>query len=167
VFSNALRADEFLEAVGADYLTEAFGIDNAQVEGESVTVFNKDWEAKFGSAPNGPGLHTMYDAAAVAMLAMEQAGEATGTAIRDNIRKVTSGDGEPIFPGVEGFKKAKQLIKEGKPIRYVGATGPLEFDENGDVVGPYLIWGVKDGELVTLDKWDNQRVAETIGELDK
>jgi len=41
----------------------------------------------------------------------------------------------------------------------------LEFDENGDVVGPYLIWGVKDGELVTLDKWDNQRVAETIGEL--
>lgn len=167
VFSNALRADEFLEAVGADYLTEAYGIDNAQVEGESVTAFNNDWQAKFGSAPNGPGLHTMYDAAAVALLAMEEAGEATGTAIRDNIRKVTSGDGEQIFPGVEGFKKAKQLIKEGKPIRYVGATGPLEFDENGDVVGPYLIWGVKDGKLATLDKWDNQRVAETIGELAK
>ncbi len=165
VFSNALRADEFVEAVGADYLTEAYGIDNAQVEGESVTTFNSDWQEKFGSEPNGPGLHTMYDAAAVALLAMEQAGEATGTAIRDNVRKVTSDDGEQIFPGVEGFKKAKQLISEGKAIRYVGATGPLEFDENGDVVGPYLIWGVKDGKLVTLDKWDNERVTATIGEI--
>ncbi|MGS1096465.1 ABC transporter substrate-binding protein (plasmid) [Aquamicrobium terrae] len=165
VFSNALRADEFVEAVGADYLTEAYGIDNAQVEGESVTTFNSDWQEKFGSEPNGPGLHTMYDAAAVALLAMEQAGEATGTAIRDNVRQVTSGDGEQIFPGVEGFKKAKQLISEGKAIRYVGATGPLEFDENGDVVGPYLIWGVKDGKLVTLDKWDNERVTATIGEI--
>jgi len=165
VFSNALRADEFVEAVGADYLTEAYGIDNAQVEGESVTTFNSDWQEKFGSEPNGPGLHTMYDAAAMALLAMEQAGEATGTAIRDNVRKVTSGDGEQIFPGVEGFKKAKQLISEGKAIRYVGATGPLEFDENGDVVGPYLIWGVKDGKLVTLDKWDNERVTATIGEI--
>lgn len=165
VFSNALRADEFVEAVSADYLTEAYGIDNAQVEGESVTTFNSDWQEKFGSEPNGPGLHTMYDAAAVALLAIEQAGEATGTAIRDNVRKVTSGDGEQIFPGVEGFKKAKQLISEGKAIRYVGATGPLEFDENGDVVGPYLIWGVKDGKLVTLDKWDNERVTATIGEI--
>jgi len=166
VFSNALRADEFVESVGAEYLADAFGIDNAQVEGESVDAFNKAWEAAFGSAPNGPGLHTMYDAAAVALLAMEQAGEATGTAIRDNIRKITSGDGEVIYPGVEGFKKAKQLISEGKAIRYVGATGPLEFDQNGDVTGPYLIWGVKDGELVTLDKWDNQRVSAAIGEID-
>ncbi|UUP15906.1 ABC transporter substrate-binding protein [Nitratireductor thuwali] len=162
VFSNALRADEFVDAVGAEYLTEALGIDNAQVEGESVDAFNKAWEAAFGSAPNGPGLHTMYDAAAVALLAMEQAGEADGTAIRDNIRKITGGDGEPVYPGAEGFKKAKELIAEGKPIRYVGATGPIEFDENGDVTGPYLIWGVKDGELVTLDKWDNARVSEAI-----
>lgn len=61
ILSNALRADEFVESVGAQYLSEAFGIDNAQVEGESVDAFNQDWEASFGSAPNGPGLHTMYE----------------------------------------------------------------------------------------------------------
>ncbi|WP_309083805.1 ABC transporter substrate-binding protein [Chelativorans sp.] len=166
IFSNALRADEFVNSVGAQYLTEAFGIDNAQVEGESVDAFNKSWEATFGAAPNGPGLHTMYDAAAVALLAMEQAGKADGTAIRDNIRKVTGGEGEPVYPGAEGFKKAKQLIAEGKPIRYVGATGPLEFDENGDVTGPYLIWGVKDGALVTLDKWDNARVGGALAAVE-
>ena len=102
---------------------------------------------------------------AVALLAMEQAGEADGTAIRDNIRKVTGGEGEAIYPGVEGFKKAKTLIAEGKPIRYVGATGPITFDENGDVTGPYLIYGVKDGELATLDRWDKARVDAALEKL--
>lgn len=167
VFSNALRADEFVHSVGAEYLVDAFGIDNAQVEGESVDTFDSAWEAAFGSPPNGPGLHTMYDAAAVALLAMEQAGEATGTAIRDNIRAITGGDGEEVYPGVEGFRKAKQLIAEGKPVRYVGATGPIAFDANGDVTGPYLIWGVRDGQLVTLDRWDNARVASTIADIEQ
>lgn len=166
ILSNALRANEFVESVGAQYLVDAVGIDNAQVEGPSVDAFNASWQAKFGSAPNGPGLHTMYDAAAVALLAMEKAKEATGTAIRDNIRSITGGDGEPVYPGVEGFKKAKQLIAEGKAIRYVGATGPIAFDANGDVTGPYLIWGVKDGELSTVDKWDNERVAKAIADIE-
>lgn len=165
ILSNALRADEFVESVGAQYLENAYGIDNAQVEGESVEAFNTSWKDAKGSDPNGPGLHVMYDAAAVALLAMEQAGEADGTAIRDNIRKVTGGEGEAIYPGVEGFKKAKALIAEGKPIRYVGATGPITFDENGDVTGPYLIYGVKDGELATLDRWDKARVDAALEKL--
>ncbi|EKF18591.1 ABC transporter substrate-binding protein [Nitratireductor pacificus] len=165
ILSNALRADEFVESVGAQYLTEAYGIDNAQVEGESVEAFNASWKETKGSDPNGPGLHTMYDAAAVALLAMEQAGKPDGTAIRDNVRKVTGGEGEPVYPGVEGFKKAKALIAEGKPIRYVGATGPITFDANGDVTGPYLIYGVKDGELATLDRWDKARVGAALEKL--
>lgn len=57
--SNAMRADEFVHAVGAETLADAVGIDNAQVEGGSVTSFNTAWEERFGAAPNGPGL--LYD----------------------------------------------------------------------------------------------------------
>ncbi|KKB80671.1 ABC transporter substrate-binding protein [Devosia limi DSM 17137] len=166
LLSNALRADEFVDAVGAQYLSNAVGIDNAQVEGPSVDAFNTAWSAKFGSAPNGPGLHTMYDAAAVALLAMEQGGEANGTVVRDSIRLITGGEGEVVNPGVEGFKRAKELIAQGKPVRYVGATGPITFDANGDVTGPYLIWGVKDDALTTLDTWDSARVDAAIAEID-
>lgn len=166
LLSNALRAEEFVNAVGAQYLTNAVGIDNAQVEGPSVEAFNAAWSAKFGSEPSGPGLHTMYDAAAVALLAMEQGGEADGTVVRDNVRLITGGEGEEVNPGVEGFKRAKELIAEGKPVRYVGATGPITFDANGDVTGPYLLWGVKDGALTTIDTWDNARVDAAIAEID-
>lgn len=167
LLSNALRADEFINAVGAQYLQNAVGIDNAQIEGKSVEAFNAAWKNKFGTEPNGPGLHTMYDAAAVALLAMEKSGKADGTAIRDTVRIVTGGEGEAVYPGADGFKQAKQLIKDGKSIRYHGATGPISFDASGDVTGPYLIWGVKDGKLSTLDKWDNQRVSDLLSIVDK
>ncbi|MDR0809194.1 MAG: ABC transporter substrate-binding protein, partial [Gemmobacter sp.] len=141
--SNAMRADEFVQAVGADLLVDAVGIDNAQISGDSVTALNAAWEERFGSAPNGPGLHSMYDATAVALLAMEKAGEPSGRAIADSIRTVTGGEGEVVFPGIKGFTRAKALIAAGAPFTYVGATGPITFDANGDVNGPYLIWGAR------------------------
>lgn len=147
VLSNALRADEVLEAVGAQYLEGAVGADNAQVEGPSVESFNAGYEAEFDQSPNRPGIHVNYDAAAVALLAMAAADEVTGTAIRDHVREVTGDEGEEVNTGVEGFQKALGLLKEGKKIRYVGATGPIKFDENGDVAGPVLVWTVKDGKL--------------------
>ncbi len=163
LLSNALRADEFVRSVGAEYLADAAGIDNAQIAGPSVDAFNAAWAARFGAAPNGPGLHTMYDAAAVALLAMEKAGAADGTAIRDAIREITGGAGTEVFPGPEGFARAKELIAAGQPVRYVGATGPIAFDANGDVTGPLLIWGVAaDGSLTVGDYWSNERVAEAV-----
>jgi len=147
VLSNALRSDDVLEAVGAQYLEGALGVDNAQVSGPSVESFNADYQAAFDADPNRPGIHVNYDAAAVTLLAMAAAPEATGTAIRDHIRAITDPAGEEIYPGVEGFTRAHELIEAGEPIRYVGATGPLTFDVNGDVAGPVLIWTVTDGAL--------------------
>jgi branched-chain amino acid transport system substrate-binding protein len=145
VLSNALRADEFVNAIGARFLTKAVGIDNAQVEHPSVEAFNREFEAKFGKPPQGPGLHLVYDAVAVTLLAAQAAETVTGLTIRDNIRVITSPD------GVEGLTQALNLIKQGETIRYVGATGPLQFDENGDVAGPVLVWGVDEGALVEQD----------------
>jgi branched-chain amino acid transport system substrate-binding protein len=147
VMSNALRSDEVLEAVGAQYLEGALGVDNAQVSGPSVDSFNADYQAAFDADPNRPGIHVNYDAAAVTLLAMAAAPEMTGEAIRDHIRAITDPAGEEIYPGVDGFSRAHELIAAGEPIRYVGATGPLTFDQNGDVAGPVLIWTVADGAL--------------------
>ncbi len=83
---------------------------------------------------------------------MNIAPELTGTAIRDSVRKIQDPDGTVIGTGPDEFKKALALIKDGKPIRYVGATGPVVFDANGDVNGAALIWNVKgDGALTVED----------------
>ncbi len=167
LLSNALRASEFVDAVGAKFLTTAVGLDNAQVAGPSVDAFNASWQEKFGEPPAGPGLHTMYDAAAVALLATQAAGTYDGTAIRDMVRQITGPGGEVVNPGVEGFKRAHEILAAGARITYVGATGPISFDENGDVTGPYLVWGVDEsGALTELDTWDIDRVNVLMGDAE-
>ncbi len=144
VVNNSLRSTDYLEAVGHEHLKDLVGYDSAQPRVPSVEDFNAMFQAKFDGPPDGPGLHSSYDATIVALLAMEAAPELTGEAIRDKIRAVTDPNGEEVGPTVEGLKKAKALLAEGKAIRYVGATGPLQFDKNGDVAAPKLIWKFND-----------------------
>ncbi|MGH7266019.1 MAG: ABC transporter substrate-binding protein [Candidatus Rokuibacteriota bacterium] len=149
LLNNALRADQFVKAVGAKFLQNAYGMDTAQVSGPSVDAFNQAFQTKFGAAPNGPGLHNVYDAVVVVALAMQAAKSITGTEIRDQVRRVTAPGGTPVSTGTDAIRRGLELARGGQPIRYVGATGPIQFDENGDVSGPALIWRVKDEQIVT------------------
>jgi branched-chain amino acid transport system substrate-binding protein len=62
-------------------------------------------------------------------LAIARAGEATGTAIRDNVKNVTQKGAPVVYTAVDGMKS----IGEGKNVKYEGASGPCEFNEIGDI----------------------------------
>lgn len=147
--NNSMRVMDFVNGVGPRFLNESFGMDNAQVAGPTVDAFNKAFEEKYKTDSKGPGVHTQYDAMMVLGLAMNIAKDLAGPSIKDAIRQVHAAGGAQIGSGPEEFKKALGLIKDGKPIKYFGATGPIEFDANGDVTGPALVWRIKDGEIVT------------------
>ncbi len=166
IVNNSLRSTDYFEAVGTKYLQNLQGYDSAQPRLPSVATFNELFEAEFDGPPNGPGLHSVYDAVTVVLLAMEASDEITGANIRDNIRKVTSVDGEEVYPGPEGIKRAKALIAEGKTIRYVGATGALSFDENGDVQAPKMTWKLEGDENIETAYYTEKEVAELIIKLD-
>ena len=63
------------------------------------------------------------------VLTIAKAKEATGTALRDNVRKISQGPGTKVYSAIEGLK----LLAEGKEINYEGASGPCDFNEIGDV----------------------------------
>ena len=70
-------------------------------------------------------------------LAAAKAGTTTDSvAIRDALRDVANPPGEVVGPGLAGIQKALSLIASGQDINYEGASGPVDFDENGDVSGP-------------------------------
>jgi ABC-type branched-subunit amino acid transport system substrate-binding protein len=71
-----------------------------------------------------------YDHASLVILAIAKAGEATGTAIKENLRKISQGSGETVDNAVEGLK----LLAAGKEINYTGASGPCDFNEIGDIL---------------------------------
>jgi branched-chain amino acid transport system substrate-binding protein len=147
--NNSMRTMDFVNGVGAKFVEDAFGMDNAQVAGPHVDAFNQAFEEKFKTDTKGPGVHTQYDALMVMALAMNISKDLTGPSIKDAVRRVHVPNGTPVGTGPAEFKKAIELIKAGKPIKYFGATGPIEFDANGDVTGPALVWKVKDGQIVT------------------
>jgi ABC-type branched-subunit amino acid transport system substrate-binding protein len=63
-------------------------------------------------------------------LAIAKAKDATGTAIRDSVRKISQWDGMKVYSAVEGLAR----LAEGKEINYEGASGPVDFNEIGDIL---------------------------------
>jgi branched-chain amino acid transport system substrate-binding protein len=147
--NNSMRTLDFVNGVGAKFVEDFFGMDNAQVAGPHVDAFNNAFQKKWNTDSKGPGVHTQYDAVMVLGLAMNIAKDLTGPSIREAVRKVHAPDGTPVGTGPEEYKRAVELIKAGKPIKYNGATGPIEFNANGDVTGPALVWKITGGQIVT------------------
>jgi branched-chain amino acid transport system substrate-binding protein len=147
--NNSMRTMDFVNGVGARFVEDFFGMDNAQVAGPHVDAFNNAFQVKWGADSKGPGVHTQYDAVMVLGLAMNIAKDLTGPSIREAVRKVHTPGGTPVGTGPAEYRKALELIKAGKPIKYYGATGPVEFDVNGDVTGPALVWKITGGKIET------------------
>ena len=167
VVNNSLRSKDYLDAVGYKYLKNTIGYDSSQPRTESVDTFNQLFEQKFDGPPDGPGLHSVYDAVTVVLLAMEASDDINGTSVRDNIRKVTDPEGEPVHPGAEGLKQAKQMLADGKTIRYVGATGPLQFDQWGDVSAPKMTWRYTEDGTEEIKYYPLEEIDTLIQKLDQ
>jgi neutral amino acid transport system substrate-binding protein len=117
-------------------------------DGKALAALTKLWQEKKGRPISAYVPHS-WDAAALLVLAAEAAKLNTGEGIKNNIRAVTSLGGTEVTNVCEGLK----LLREGKKINYQGASGNVDIDENGDVVGSYDVWQVEpDGKLKVIGK---------------
>ena len=146
---DATRSAEMIEAVGWDALEGVRGTSAGSPASAENRAFTAAYvEAHGASVPTHPLTAQTYDAAALIALAAAQAGSTTDPeAIRDALRSVANPPGEVVGPGVRGIAHALALVAEGKDINYEGASGPVDFDENGDVTGPIEVWKVEGGEI--------------------
>jgi neutral amino acid transport system substrate-binding protein len=127
--------------------------------GKALEDFNKKWTAT--GKPLTPYLQHSWDAAALIMLAAQSAKTNTGEGIASKIHEVASGDGEEVGD----LCKAITLLKAGKKINYQGASGNVDIDAQGDVVGTYDIWQVQaNGTLKTIDQVNIQLGAAPKGD---
>jgi branched-chain amino acid transport system substrate-binding protein len=166
LLNDGMNSQEFIDAVGAQYLNEAYGTSSGTVETASTKYFYDNYGAISGGiAPDAPAADRSYDAGAIVGLAIAKAGKPESDAIRDAMRQVVDPAGQPIYAGPEEFKKALGLIAEGKPIKYEGVIGPVSFDQYGDITGPFRLWQIKDGTVTTLGQMSAAEVAEIKGKM--
>ena len=63
-------------------------------------------------------------------LTIAKAGAASGTALRDHVRKISQGPGVKVYSAIEGLK----ALAAGREINYEGASGPCDFTDIGDII---------------------------------
>ncbi|MDD1731053.1 MAG: neutral amino acid-binding protein [Methanosaeta sp. NSM2] len=154
LLSEGLKADNLAGLVGND--TEgnyiAAGLQGLAPDqdagGNAYEAFKSLYQAEYGKEP-AIYCTNSYDALAVVALAIEQAKNATGRDIADNIRSVAN----PPGTEVSDLGEALSLIREGKDINYQGTSGDITFDENGDVSGSFTLWTIADnGSILQSQK---------------
>ncbi|MFC7128136.1 ABC transporter substrate-binding protein [Haloferax chudinovii] len=106
--------------------------------GPNQDTFNQLFQDEYDAAP-GVFTSQTYDSVAIQLLSNAAAGENSGPAIRDQMRRMANPGGMTVGPDnlVEGIEAAAN----GEDIDYQGASSSVNFDENGDPAeAAYAIW---------------------------
>ncbi len=156
LFTDGVNSVDFVNGVGKtgdgkSIIAGALGTVPG-ADGKALEKFTVLWKEKTGKEITPYIAHT-WDATILLMLAAEASKTNTGEGIKTKIREVAGGGGQEVSDPCEAIK----LVREGKDINYQGASGNVDIDEAGDVVGSYDVWTIEpDGSLKTIDKVKGQ-----------
>ena len=147
--TDGLSSTELVEEVGGEATEGMLGTAPGTFSGEAPKAF----EALYEEAP-GPARNlfdaTTFDDVILCYLAAVAAGSSDGEAIAESIVDVTGPGGTKYT--FEQLPQAVEALENGEDINYEGASGPVDWDENGDLSRYiYDISEFKGGKLVKLD----------------
>ena len=152
LLTDGVYSDDFVRQVGKtsdgkSIIAGALGTVPGS-DGQALENFSALWNEKTGKELTAFVPHN-WDAAVLMMLAAEASDANTGEGIRDNILEVANAPGVEVSDACE----AMDLVRQGEDINFQGASGNVDIDENGDVVGSYDVWQVEEnGSLSVVDK---------------
>ena len=149
LLSEGLKSDNLADMVGKDeagnYIIAGLKGTTPDSRGPAYETFRQKYLAEYGKEPEAYCANS-YDAVAVVALAIEKAGDTSGTAIRDSLRDVANPPGNK---DVSDIGEALDTIRKGfYSINYLGASGEITFDEHGDVMGSFCEWTITDNGRV-------------------
>ena len=154
LLTDGVYSDDFVTQVGktADgksIIAGALGTVPG-ANGAALKDFTTLWNDKVGKEMTAYVPHN-WDAAVLMMLAAEASDANTGEGIKSKILEVANAPGTEVTDACE----AMELVRNGEDVNFQGASGNVDIDENGDVVGSYDVWQVgEDGTLSVIDTVD-------------
>ncbi|AWK72551.1 hypothetical protein CBI38_14250 [Rhodococcus oxybenzonivorans] len=165
-FIAELTFPVLLDEVGAQYLEGAYGQSAVAADSPSVAgmrdVLVEEYGVEQGAAiAQQPTAAMAYDAIVSGLLAMAAGGEATGTAIAENLHNVTESGGTPVFSLDEGL----DLLARDETIDYHGASGPVNFNSTNTAVPDYGIYQVVDGKWQVVKRYTGTEINDLAEEL--
>jgi branched-chain amino acid transport system substrate-binding protein len=118
---------KLVESVPAEVVEKIYTISPSPAEGSKA--YDRLVKMIGVSSPD-PYTTQIYDHINLVLMAIAAAGDASGSAIKDNIRKVSQAPGgAKIDNAIDGLK----AIAAKQPVDYDGASGPCDFTDIGDI----------------------------------
>lgn len=132
------------------------GISSSITTSSNYITFKNNYFQKFDFEPVTYAEHA-YDALYSIVYAILKAQSVLPDDIKQNLRPVTGGTdsgSESVIINVNEYEKAKVFLLSDIDINYEGASGAINFDENGDPESKFVIWGIRDGEYTEISYFE-------------
>ncbi|NQU96625.1 MAG: ABC transporter substrate-binding protein [Chloroflexi bacterium] len=152
LFVDGTKSQDMFDTLGASTFEGQYGTAPGAADSDAKSVFTGLYEERYGQLPTNPFIAESFDAAALLALAIQRAGAADGTSIRDALREVAGAPGVKIGPG--DLAQGLELAADGKDIDYVGVAGDQEIDAKGDVLNTIEIWKIQDGTITSTGRFE-------------
>lgn len=138
---------DYVDLAGADVVEDVYGLQEA----EAAPDLRDRFAETLGDELDIFQANT-YDAVTVTALAAYAAAQADGSVTRATLeshlpRVANPEDGDVV---VSDFAAGKEAIDAGDGVDYQGMTGPVDFDEYGNITSPLTIMQVQDGQFGEL-----------------
>jgi branched-chain amino acid transport system substrate-binding protein len=136
---------KLIDSVPAETVEGCFTLAPSPAEGSPAY---EELVKLIGIASPDPYTAQIYDHINLVLLAIAHAGEASGTAIKDAVRRVSQAPGgTKVSTARDGLK----LIAAKTPVDYEGASGPCDFNAVGDITdSKFRYEQVKSGKLTLV-----------------
>ncbi len=144
VFVDGTKDDEMFTALGWDQFDGMSGTAPGALPPSDFTdKFDEAYEAEYGSLYQVPFVREAYDAVIAIALAAEKAQSTDGTKIRDALRDIGNSPGTLVAAPPDGIADALEAVRNGDDVDLSGASGSVEWDDNGDVLlGAIEVWSI-------------------------
>jgi branched-chain amino acid transport system substrate-binding protein len=137
VLSEGLNSSEFFSSISNIVSSMYVASPNPEAT-PGATAFEEAMGEQSGTlfAPHA------YDGLFLQALAMHKGGEASGTAIAENIQSVSQPPGQNVT--VNEFDAAKSALDDGNEINYQGASSPVNLNDALEPLNRFAILQVQD-----------------------
>jgi ABC-type branched-subunit amino acid transport system substrate-binding protein len=130
----------FFEALTAhreDFLGTAPAGDPNRTQLQS---FDTAYQSNFLAPRATPFSPMVYDATALIALAIIHADSTDGAQIRESLFDVSGFETGDYNTGPSDLSNARGRLLQDQGINYEGGAGPVDFQDNGDIIGGFEIW---------------------------
>jgi hypothetical protein len=159
IHCSALRTAKVLSELGSD-ADGSEGVGAIAADGIPGQVFQAAYQSTYGVQLSNYDSNA-YDSATLAMLGSLLAAQGlsdpttiTGTQVRTVLASTSTAGGQVVGTGTDEFVKAIHFITQGTPINYEGASGPLDFDANNQVVNRLAHFKIVGTTFVDIGVYD-------------